>query len=145
MVESVDEREEGAVAAALASLLRRRAERHVLQAARADLADLLRDTRLAASGVSAPGAELSATGIVEGYVSRPYLDELVADYLLVPGGGQGNVILHVVPESADADLLHGSVPWLFVAADLADHHGPREQVAALRIVRNALSHAPGES
>jgi len=140
LVESVDEREEGVVAAALASLLRRRAERHVLQAARPDLADLLRDARLVPSGVSAPGAELSATGIVEGYVPRSDLEQLIADYLLVPGGRQANVILHVVPESAEADLVHGSVPALFIAADLADHHGPREQVAALRIVRTALFH-----
>ncbi|MGR0221346.1 helix-turn-helix domain-containing protein [Agromyces sp. ZXT2-6] len=104
------------------SWVRSRAPRLELSANAADLADLLRDPRLARSGLSDARAGIAASGVAEGYVSPADVDALVRDYLLVESE-RPNVWLHVadIPDDASAE-----VPIGFVIADLLDHGGPRE-------------------
>jgi hypothetical protein len=64
---------------------------------------------------------MAAPGYVEGYVRADHLQDLVADYLLVPAEGPENVLLRTVSEP----LWQETVPWLMLVADLADG-GPRE-------------------
>jgi excisionase family DNA binding protein len=101
-----------------------RAERNHYRAAEADVPDLLDDERLVKSGVSAPRSGIVAQGIAEGYVRPDDLDDIIDEYFLLPAHSEAaNVVLHV----ADVDpkqALAGLGP--LVAADLAEHGGPRE-------------------
>ncbi|MCC2322620.1 hypothetical protein [Cellulomonas xiejunii] len=70
----------------------------------------------------------------EGYVSHEDLPVVLRHHLLRPGGSNWNVILHVVDE-----LPPDPVPPLVLAADLADHDGPRELARAEQIIRAVLA------
>jgi len=71
------------------------------------------DNRLKLSGISHPESDMSSFGMVEAYVSDDSFDGLVADYQLVPGGFDGNVILRIRDEEDVSlplvmiDLLEG--------------------------------------
>lgn len=123
-----DEEAIGARAASLRSVFRKRAERRLLRASRADLADLRVDVRWAM--VVEPGASGIASADVEGYLGESQVDDVVRDYLLVDADGDANVVAHVIP-----DQQH---PYpdsrLRLAADLAEHRGPREEARAAELL-----------
>jgi excisionase family DNA binding protein len=116
------------LAVSLRSVFRNRAERRLLRAAPADLADLRVDDRwalLVESGVSG-----IASSDVEGYLAESYVDAVIRDYLLVERDEEANLVLHVIPE--------GQHPYpdsrLRLAADLAEHRGPREEARAAELL-----------
>ncbi|MBZ2197372.1 hypothetical protein [Occultella gossypii] len=115
--------------ASLRSLLARRARREVLTAP--DPAGVLSDARVAASGRSDRRSGMADSRLAEGYVSRGDVDAVTFDHLLVPAqlGESGNAILYVCDVRPRAP-----VPWLLVAADLADL-GPREAQQAMVLIR----------
>ena len=129
----------------VASLLRQflggRAERRSFRAARGDLHDLRSDHRLQVSGVSLPASGIASGDIVEGYVSEAALPGLVREFLLSEAGhAEANVVLHVVSPSVPKGWIHPD-NYLVLAADLAEHHRPREARRAEQVVREAASMA----
>lgn len=122
-----------AVAVLLRTLLRNRAARRCYQASPLDLPHLRADRRLLVSGLSHPASGISSGDVVEGYVAPVDIQDLIRDHLLSPVSKEGNVVLHVLP----AGLPHSSVTVgaLAVAADLAEHRGPREERRAFEILR----------
>lgn len=123
----------------LRSVLRNRAGRRLLRAAPADLADLRADERwamivdLGSSGLASPD--------VEGYLAESLVEGVLKDYLLVESDRDANVVLHVVSD--------GQYPYpdsrLRLAADLAEHRGPREEARAAELLRElALEWKAGE-
>ena len=118
----------------LHSWLARRADRLELACSPADLANLRADPRLIASGYSAREARLAAGSDAEGYVLAADVDALRREFLLIESA-RPNVWLHVVRESHNWDLLWPAL----VAADLADHGGPRESARAAEILSEIAS------
>ncbi len=123
----------------LRSVLRNRAGRRLLRAAPADLADLRADERwamivdLGSSGLASPDAE--------GYLAESLVEGILKDYLLVESDRDANVVLHVVSD--------GQYPYpdsrLRLAADLAEHRGPREEARAAELLHElALEWKAGE-
>ena len=123
----------------LRSVLRNRAERRLLRAAPADLADLRADERwamivdLGSSGIASPD--------LEGYLAESLVEGVLKDYLLVEADRDANVVLHVVSD--------GQYPYpdsrLRLAADLAEHRGPREEARAAELLHElALEWKAGE-
>jgi excisionase family DNA binding protein len=123
------------VALLLRSWLRNRAERHLYRASPRDLPDLRADNRVVLSGLSHPGSGIASGDVVEGYVSADDVGAVMDDYLLstVPVGKDANVVLHVV--SVISFDVAGDIAPLLLAADLAEHRGPREELRAVEIVR----------
>ena len=80
-----------------------------------------------------PRSRMSAANVAEGYVFAGDLQLFRRAHLLRPGGSDPNVILHVV-----ADLPEHPVPLLLLAADLAEHDGPRELGRARALIREHL-------
>ena len=115
----------------LRSWLSRRARRAGYSAASQDIADLLGDARIVASGISDDRSGLSSVREAEGYVEASNLEAVVSDYLLVPSR-QANVWLHI----GDREIPR-PVPAAVVIADLADSNGPRE-LAVARTMLNEL-------
>jgi excisionase family DNA binding protein len=118
----------GDLAVSLRSVFRNRAQRRLLGASPADLADLRADDRWASL------VDLGASGIasadIEGYLGESDLDGVVRDYLLVEADSDANVVLHVIP---DAQYPYPE-SRLRLAADLAEHRGPREEVRAAELL-----------
>ena len=136
----VGEEEVREVAAALRARLRRRAARWLFRAAGADLPGLCSDTRWVPLGLSAPAGGLGAAEIVEGYVADADAAQLSADHLLVPVQRDANVVMHVVPDGHQAN----AESRLLLAADLAEHRGPREELRAVELLRElAVNFADG--
>lgn len=115
--------------------LRSRASRQVLVIAGNDANALREDARLLPSGLSHPDSHMVDPRVVEGYVSEQDAPALVADYWLDPPrlDQQPNVILHVAP------VRPARVSPLLLAADLAEHHGPREKRRAQELLDEAIS------
>ena len=113
------------------SWLTKRADRVELSCAEGDLRDLALDGRIIRSGISDPRSGMSAGSELECYVMMPDLLALKAEYLLVPPV-RPNVYLHVSPRHLQ------EVPLILVAADLADHHGARENSQAEKLLKEAL-------
>jgi hypothetical protein len=111
----------------LRSWLASRADRRRLSAS--DAHALRSDARVVLSGLSDERAGLSAAGDVEGYVLADDADALIRDHLLIDAGPSVDVVLHVSPV-----LPEVPVPLLLVAADLADHDGPRELARARELI-----------
>jgi excisionase family DNA binding protein len=131
-----DESAAADLAAHLRSLLRSRAERRLFHSSPRDLDDLRSDHRISLSGISLPDSGIASGDIVEGYVSDHHLNDLVDDFLLSDARhGEANVVLHVVDAAAAPDWRVESNNWLLLAADLAEHHRPREIARAAQIVR----------
>lgn len=116
------------LAVSLRSLFRNRAERRLLRAAVADLADLRADERWVA--LVDLGSSGIASGDVEGYLVESDLDRLVKDYVLVDADRDANVVLHVI---ADRQFPFPD-SRLRLAADLAEHRGPREEARASELL-----------
>ncbi|WP_262847507.1 helix-turn-helix domain-containing protein [Mumia quercus] len=119
---------------ALLSWLRGRAARVAYVASPADLPALRADIRLVLSGVSHGRSGVEDPRIVEAYVGAADVDGLVGDYWLDKPvvDERPNVVLHVAPvrpPRADALLL---------AADLAEHGGPRERQRARELLDEAI-------
>jgi len=92
------------------------------------------DPRIVLSGVSDHRSGISAPDLVEGYVLQRNIEEVIRDHLLVPAGSsRANVLLRV------ADTLPERLPWLIVAADLADG-GPREAQQSENLISERLGH-----
>ncbi|MCW2792768.1 MAG: hypothetical protein JWO76_1866 [Nocardioides sp.] len=121
----------GDLAVSLRSVFRNRAQRRLLRAAPADLADLRADDRWAML------VDLGAIGIasadVEGYLAESEVAGVMRDFLLVEADSHANVVLHVI--------LDAQYPYpypdsrLRLAADLAEHRGPREEARAPELLR----------
>ncbi len=118
----------GDLAVSLRSVFRNRAQRRLLRAAAADLADLRADDRwarlvdLGASGIASPD--------VEGYLGESEVAGVMRDYLLVEAASDANVVLHVIP---DAQYPYPDSRLRF-AADLAEHRRPREEARAAELL-----------
>lgn len=126
------------VAANLRSLLRGRADRRSFRASNRDLEDLRADDRVQLSGVSLPESGISAGDVIEGYVASSQLEALVADFLLSEArDDDANVVLHVVPPQDSSQCMGLAQSWMILAADLAEHHRPREVARAAEIVCKA--------
>lgn len=123
------ERDVRRVAAILRLRFRNRAGRVLLKAADADLPGLRVDERW--ESVLSPAASGIASGEVEGYLTSKRFKQLSDDFLLVPADRDANVIVHVLPAGQHAypDSL------LRLAADLAEHRGPREERRAVELLR----------
>jgi excisionase family DNA binding protein len=120
----------------VSSWLERRAPRLRFSMDPGSVEQLRKDPRILLSGVSDPRAQLSAAGEVEGYVAPGDLRDVRRAYLLVEGG-EANVIVHVadVPGLMGVDAgAGGRAPLGLVIADLADHHGPREDAQVRRLL-----------
>jgi len=96
-------------------------------------AGVLDDVRVVRAGVSDPRAGLAAADVAEGWVRSSHLGAVRRAHLLRPAEGHPNVILHVSEE-----LPPDPVPLLLLAADLADHEGPREVSRARSLIRQAI-------
>lgn len=116
----------------LRSWLPRRAERIELSCATDDLDDLAQDSRIVRSGISDPRSGLSASTEVEFYVNERDRGNLVAEYLMVPSA-RPNVVMHV----SDRHLPKPPSP-IVLAADLAEHNGPRESSQAQKLLKASL-------
>jgi len=111
----------------LRSWLASRAERQLLSASEVD--GLRADPRLALSGLSDERSGLSAASNVEAYVRAEDAAAVRRDHLLIDSGSNANVVLHVSLRVPDRP-----VPVLLLAADLADHDGPRELARARELI-----------
>lgn len=132
-------------AARLRSLLRKRAERRLYRASPRDLRDVRDDERILRSGLSHSRSGVASGDIVEGYLARHDLDDLVEDYLLdeVARDGDANVVLHVVADHAE--LVARPSPDespILVAADLAEHRRPQEEARAAEIMHSLAEVGP---
>lgn len=120
----------------LRSWLAARAHRHQLAAP--DPQRLRSDPRLVRSGISDPRSGMSAAHQFEAYVRVDDLEDVRSEHLLVPvDRASANVWLHAAPM-----LPESPVPLLLVAADLADHDGPRELDRARDLVVVAWAEHP---
>lgn len=111
----------------LRSWLASRGDRRRLSAP--DPQALRSDARLVFSGLSDDRAGLSAAANVEGYVHADDAQAVFRDHLLIEAGPSAGVVLHV-----SLMLPEAPVPLLLVAADLADHDGPRELARARDLI-----------
>lgn len=120
----------------LRSLLSRRAQRS--QFVGPDAPGLLADPRVVPSGRSDPRSGMADARLAEGYVSIGDLQSLMWDHLLTEPtlGEVPNVILYAAPEPPS-----NPVPWLLIAADLADL-GPREAQQARNLIREHTTSRP---
>jgi hypothetical protein len=94
---------------------------------------VLEDPAVIRSGVSDPRSGISAADLAEGYVHRDDLDAVRTRHLLRPAAGRPDVILHVVTA-----LPAAPVPPLVLAADLAEHDGPRELARADELIAQVV-------
>lgn len=121
------------VASLLGRALGGRARRIVYRASVLDLPAVRTDPRLHLSGVSASASQISAGEVVEGYLKADDLDDLVDAHLLAPvGEDRASVIIHVV--NGDWEIHDWVTSDLVIAADLAEHGGPRERARAQKLV-----------
>ncbi|MPV48980.1 helix-turn-helix domain-containing protein [Pseudactinotalea sp. HY160] len=120
----------------LRSLLSRRAQRS--QFVGPDAPALLADPRVAPSGRSDPRSGMADARLAEGYVAVADLQGVVWDHLLTEPalGDMPNVVLYAAPEPSG-----NPVPWLLIAADLADL-GPREAQQARILIREHSANQP---
>lgn len=124
----VDDAAVSDLAVSLRSVFRNRAQRRLFRAASADLVDLGADDRWAM--IVDIGASGIASADIEGYLRESDVVGVIRDYLLVEADRDANVVLHVIPD--------GQYPYpdsrLRIAADLAEHRGPREEVRAAELL-----------
>lgn len=113
------------------SLLARRADKVLLAASPDDLSALREEGRLRLSGVSHADSGLLPALELEAYVARRDLPGLISDWFLLPAklGTRPNVTIHAT------NVVPDIIPYLALAADLAERPGPREQRVALEIIR----------
>lgn len=125
---------------ALSRRLERRAKVARYRAHSGEVAHVLADPRLVASGVSAArdvGLDLVAGREADGYVSASVLDEFAAEHALSPAAaGEANVVLRVVPGEVWEPFFAGRsyAPEAAVALDLAEDADPRSQAAGKELL-----------
>jgi excisionase family DNA binding protein len=119
---------------AILSWLRNRGERRVYKAAMADLPSLRDDDRLLLSGLSHPDSGMSDPRVAEGYVAAVDMDAVAADHWLERPSidERPNVFVHLVPARPSR------IGALLLAADLAEHEGPRERRRAHELLDIAI-------
>lgn len=119
---------------ALLSWLRGRAARVAYVAAPADLSALRADSRLVLAGVSHARSGVEDPRVAEAYVGTADVDAVVVDYWLDKPmvDERPNVVLHVAP------VRPPRVDDLLLAADLAEHGGPRELQRARELLDEAI-------
>ncbi|MBI4941302.1 MAG: helix-turn-helix domain-containing protein [Actinobacteria bacterium] len=117
-----------AIAVSLRSMFRKRADRRLFRIAPADVDDLRGDGRWQVLVDSAESG--IASGDVEGYLAADEVEDLVKDFLLVPAVDGVGVVVHVVPQGQDPHPRSR----LRLAADLAEHRGPREEARAAELL-----------
>lgn len=126
-------------AALMGHMLGARARRALYRASPLDLPALRDDSRLHLSGASAPAANMSAADLVEAYVDAGDLEDLERDHLLSPAKhDRANVVLHVIVGGSGQELHLASD--LVIAADLAEHPGPRERGRAQELLIELAQH-----
>ena len=127
---AVQERDHGVLLAWLSN----RASRALYVAAAPDLAAMRDDSRLVASGVSHPDSHVDDPRIVEAYVGVDDVDGVVSDYWLEKPtlDERPNVVFHVAP------VRPRHVGAMLLAADLAEHGGPREVNRAHELLTGAM-------
>lgn len=110
-------------------------------AAPADLDALRRDPLILLSGLSAPESGMEDVGLVEGYVAGHDVEPLAARHWLEEPrpGERVNVIMHAVPERPLR------LSRLLLAADLAEHGGPRELRRARELVDEVAADLGGDA
>jgi hypothetical protein len=100
-----------------------------------EVAHILADSRLVASGVSAAGAmglDLVSGREADGYIRDSALDDFVEEHALSPASaGVKNVTLRVVPDPVWVGFLEGleHAPEAAVGLDLAEEADPRSRAA----------------
>ncbi len=114
---------------ALRSLFRNRAARELRKAAVADLPSLREDIRWAS--VVSPAVSGIASPDVDGYLAASDMKPLSQDFLLMLADSDANVVIHMLPEGQQAY----PESKLLLAADLAEHRGPREELRAAELLR----------
>jgi excisionase family DNA binding protein len=126
---------------ALAPRLERRADVRRFSGHPGEIAHLVTDTRLVASGVSAAraiGLDLMSGREADGYIRSSDLDAFVGEHALSPAveAGAANVTLRVVPDDVWADSMAGRLhaPEAAVALDLAEESDPRSRAAGERLL-----------
>jgi hypothetical protein len=96
------------------------------------------DSDIVLSGVNAAaayGVDIRAPGVVEGYVRRDRLRDLVYRYALRPAeGADANVVLRAVDESVPR-ARHGVAPVAAVALDLLESPDDRSRRAGRELAR----------
>ena len=127
-LEPPNEEAVGDLAVSLRAMFRNRAQRRLLRAAPGDLEELRAD-ELWAMIVDFGAAGIASTD-VEGYLQESEVGGAMKDYLLVDADRDANVVFHVIPDEQYA--YPGS--RLRLAADLAEHRGPREEARAAELV-----------
>jgi hypothetical protein len=119
----------------LAPRLERRAEVRLYSAHPGEVAHILADSRLVASGASAAGAmglDLLSGREADGYICDSALDDFVEVHALSPASaGAKNVTLRVVSDLIWVDFLEGleHAPEAAVGLDLAEEADPRSRAA----------------
>lgn len=118
----------------LLAWLSNRSSRRLFVAAPSDLNGLREDPRLVPSGLSDPRSGMDDLRLLEGYVKTDDVDAIASDYWLERPGidDRPNVVLHVSPVRPPA------IGPMLLAADLAEHGGPRELAKAHELLDEAV-------
>lgn len=134
------ERDVRRIAVVLRTWFQNRASRELRRAAAADLPALREDRRwVSLGGPSAPMSRIGAGDLVEGYVVENDVESLADAFLLVRAERDANVIVHVLPEGRAAY----PDSRLQLAADLAEHRGPREEARAVELLSELAQNSRG--
>lgn len=122
---------DGDPAGLLQSWLPRRAIRHEMSVAEADLPDVLADDRLVISGVSDKRVGMSSPGMGEGYLEELAARKFFDDHFVVEADdrARANLIVHVA-------TVVPSISPVVLAADLSDYRGGREDRQARVVLGN---------
>jgi excisionase family DNA binding protein len=117
------------IASTLRSMFRHRAERVRCKAAVSDLPAVRDDVRW--ESVVRPAVSGIASSDVDGYLAAEHVEPLSQEFLLMPADSDANVVIHVLPKEQKAYPRSK----LVLAADLAEHRGPREELRAAELLR----------
>lgn len=122
---------DGDPAGLLQSWLPRRAIRHEMSVAEADLLDVLADDRFVISGVSDKRAGMSSPRMGEGYLEEQVARKFFDDHFVVEADdpARANLIVHV------ATVVPPISP-VVIAADLSDYRAGREDRQARVVLEN---------
>lgn len=124
---------DGDPASLLRSWLPRRAMRHELSVAEADLSEVLADDRLVISGVSDKRAGMWSPRIGEGYVDEKVARKFFDDHFIVEADdrSRANLIVH-------AAMIVPKISPVVIAADLSDYRAGREDRQARMVLESWL-------
>lgn len=112
----------------LRSWLKHRAELVELSANIKDFEKIIMNEKILISGSNNPLSGISGSSILEGYVEKRFLKEIVKQNLLV-NSSSPNIKFRVVSKK-----LPKSLPIGYLLADLSDNYGPREKKRVKELV-----------